>query len=404
MPGTGQTIRGFARLGFDAVEQITNIVEGMYRNIAAQPWPWGEVTAGRAPGVAGLVHECIRLINGSVREGVDLGLGSLSERLDAVAPPGRQREAVVAALNGVIGDHLEETGNPLAIAMCFRRNGEPIEPTAESIAAAFPGAGRRLLVVVHGLCMNDHQWTRRGHSHAEALAEEFGYTPAYLHYNSGKHISENGREFAALLESLTAHWPVEIDELSVLAHSMGGLITRSAHYYALEAGYGWPDKLNKIVFLGTPHHGAPLERRGDELQGAVALSPYTAPLSRLGALRSAGVTDLRHGSLLDQDWRDRDRFGDPEDRRKPLPLPEGVDCYAAAATLGKRKKDFKDQLLADGLVPVPSALGKHHDPGKDLNFPAERQWIGYELNHWDLLDSPKLYEQLKTWLAAAASG
>lgn len=397
---TGKTIRGLTRLGFDAVEQVTNIVEGMYRNIAAQPWPWDKAPEGRAQGIAGLVHECIRLINGGVREGVGLGLSSLGERLDAVAPPGAKREAVIAALNGVIGDHLEATDNPLAISMCFRRAGETIDLSAEGLKTAFPKAGNRLLIVLHGLCMNDLQWTRRGHNHAGLLAEEFGHIPVYLHYNSGRHISENGRDFAELLETLVEYWPTAIDEICILAHSMGGLVTRSAHYYALEAGYAWPDKLKKIVFLGTPHHGAPLERRGDKLQSAVAVSPYTAPLSRLGALRSAGVTDLRHSNLLDEDWRDRDRFGDPEDPRRPLPLPAGVDCYAAAATLGKQKKDFKDRLLADGLVPVPSALGKHRDSEKNLDFPANRQWLGYEMSHWNLLDNPSLYARLQDWFAA----
>ena len=36
----------------------------------------------------------------------------------------------------------------------------------------------------------------------KALARDLGFTPIHLHYNSGLHISTNGRRFAAMLERL----------------------------------------------------------------------------------------------------------------------------------------------------------------------------------------------------------
>ena len=36
---------------------------------------------------------------------------------------------------------------------------------------------------------------------------ELGYTPLYVRYNSGRHISENGRDLAEQLERLVAAWP-----------------------------------------------------------------------------------------------------------------------------------------------------------------------------------------------------
>ncbi len=164
----------------------------------------------------------------------------------------------------------------------------------------------RLLVLVHGLCMNDLQWRRNGHDHGAALAHDGGWQPLYLHYNSGRHASTNGREFADLLETLVAQWPVPVEELVVLAHSMGGLVARSACQHAELSQQRWLKHLRKIVFLGTPHHGAPLERHGHGLQRLVGISPYTAPLARLGMIRSAGITDLRHGNVLDQDWWEQD--------------------------------------------------------------------------------------------------
>ena len=46
-------------------------------------------------------------------------------------------EALVAALNGVLGDHLEGSGNPLAISMQFRRDGVPFRVTRRELHARF---------------------------------------------------------------------------------------------------------------------------------------------------------------------------------------------------------------------------------------------------------------------------
>ena len=106
------------------------------------------------------------------------------------------REALLAALNGVLGDYLAAPSNPLAITMHLRRGGVALPLEREPLAAAIPDAGGKLLVLVHGLCMNDLQWRRKGHDHGAALARDLGYTPVYLHYNSGLHVSTNGRAFA----------------------------------------------------------------------------------------------------------------------------------------------------------------------------------------------------------------
>ncbi|UUZ51461.1 GPI inositol-deacylase [Massilia sp. B-10] len=98
------------------------------------------------------------------------------------------------------------------------------------------------------------------------------------------------------------NWPVAVDELLIVAHSMGGLVARSACHAAQEEGHSWPGLLRKMAFLGTPHHGAPLERGGNWVHLVTDLSAYSAPFSRLAKIRSAGITDLRHGSVLDEDW------------------------------------------------------------------------------------------------------
>ncbi len=394
-------LHGAQRLAIDATLRVTDLVEAMHLNIASAPWIFGEARQGRTRGITGLVYGSIRTITSGVGDTLDAVLGlavkALESGIDASASS-PAREAVLAAANGVLGDHLEQSGNPLAIPMRLRHQGRPLALHGAALAAAFPAASGRLLVLVHGLCMNDLQWQRNGHDHGAALARDGGWQPLYLHYNSGRHASTNGREFADLLETLVAQWPVPVTELVVLAHSMGGLLTRSACQHAAQSQQQWLKRLRKIVFLGTPHHGAPLERRGHGLQRLVGISPYTAPLARLGMIRSAGVTDLRHGNVLDQDWHSQDRFGDGHDRRHPLPLPQGVECYALAASSGRRAGDLKDSWLGDGLVPTDSALGRHAEARHCLSFAAANQSLHYETSHWDLLDKAAVCQQIRQWL------
>ena len=233
--------------------------------------------------------------------------------------------------------------------------------------------------------MSDLQWQREGHDHGAALADALGYSALYLHYHSGLHLHENGAAFAGLLESLIQHWPVPVHELCIIGHSMGGLVARSACLSADEQRYGWLRRLRKLVFLGTPHLGAPLERGGNGLDKVLDLSPYSEPLSRLGRSRSAGIQDLRHGTIA-------------SDHGQPAPLPSGVACYAAAATLGKRRSLLADRLIGDGLVPLNSALGRDRNRSRALGIPETRQWIGYEMGHLELLSRPEVYSQLRLWL------
>ena len=319
-----------------------------------------------------------------------------SATADRVASP--QREAILASLNGVLGDYLAASNNPLATAMTLRRDGKALALERTALRVQLPDAGPRLLVLLHGLCMNDLQWQRQGHDHGAALARELGVTAVYLRYNSGLHVSINGHALAQRLERLLQAWPVPIERLLLLGHSMGGLLARSALHSGAQAGLRWPARVTDLVCLGTPHHGAPLERAGNWVDILLGATPYAAPFARLGKLRSAGITDLRHGNLVDEDWVGRDRFARGADRRQPVPLPDKLRCFTLAATTGTQSGDLKDRLLGDGLVPLDSALGRHKDPARTLAFAEERQWIGYGMNHLELLSRPEVFAQLRHWL------
>ncbi len=361
----------------------------------------GRAPTGRTGGITGFVYGNIRGVTRLVGSGFDTALATLSPLLGEAKPSAR-RDAVVAALNGVLGDHLEESGNPLAIPMSLRREGRPLSTDPHALAAAIPAPSRRLVLLIHGLCRNDAGWHRKGHDHGAALERDLGVTSVYLRYNTGLHVSENGRELANLLEKLVASWPVPLKDVSIVAHSMGGLVARSGLSCATDSGYAWPTRLRTVVFLGTPHHGTPLERGGSLVHAALGVSPYSRPLRRLGKIRSAGITDLRHGNLFQADWAGRDRFERHGDVRRPVPLPSRVACFAVAATTAKTAGGVGDRLVGDGLVPVASALGRHADPARTLPFLPERTWIARGMGHLDLLGRPEVYERLRQWLAHQA--
>jgi pimeloyl-ACP methyl ester carboxylesterase len=385
---------GINRLAAHITAQVTDLAEALHNSIASTPGILNTPIQQYSSGIAGLVYESIRAVTRLAGGTTDSILVQLAPILDKSSS--EEREAVLAVLNGMMGDYLAATSNPLAISMQLRRNGQPLILAREALSAAVPPPRDKLLILVHGLCLNDLQWTRKGRGFVMALARTLGYAPVYLRYNTGLHTSSNGRTFAALTEALFEQWPEPLKEVAILAHSMGGLVSRSAYYYGTAASQVWPQSLSKIIFLGTPHHGAPFERVGNWVNLCLGLSPYTAPFARLPKLRSAGITDLRYGNVLDEDWQGIDRFEHTGDLRHPVPLPEGVACYTIAANIGTKTTD----LFGDGMVPANSALGRHEDPKLTLSFPLSRQWVGSGMNHLELLSHRSVSKQIKFWLAS----
>lgn len=394
----GSDLRGINRLTTDAIIGVTDLVEAVHANVLDLPGVLGKSVPRQTRGIPGLVYRSVRSVARLVGGGVDTALAAFTPLLAKIGAPS-QREALLAALNGVLGDHLAASGNPLAIEPRLRVDGQALVLTRRALTDALPDAGGKLLVMVHGLCMNDLQWRHDGHDHGAALAQKLGFMRIDLHYNTGLHISDNGRDFADLLEKLTTAWPVPVESIAIVGHSMGGLVARSAYHVAAEKKQKWPARLNQLIFLGTPHHGAPLERAGSWIDMLIGLSPYSAPFARLGKLRSAGIQDLRHGNVRTEDWQHRSG-DDLADGRTPMPLPESVRYYAVATTTGAARKDkSRDGTRSDGLVSIASALGRHPDPAFDLRIPATHRWIGYGINHLQLLSDAAVYRQLLGWLS-----
>ncbi|WP_310567942.1 alpha/beta hydrolase [Hydrogenophaga sp.] len=395
-------LKAAAQLAAQATHGVIDLTESVHQSVRRRLGLSAGASTERTGGLTGQVYQAVRGVARLVGWGTDAALATLLPLLDdpATHPEASpQREAVLAAFNGVLGDRLQAMGNPLAQAMALRVNGQPLTLSRDALKAQLPNAGPHLLLLIHGLCMNDTQWRRNGHDHGASLAPALGATPVYLRYNTGLHTSVNGRDLALLLERLVAAWPVPLERIMVIGHSMGGLVARSAVATGRGLGQGWPGLVQDLVFLGTPQHGAPLERAGHGADWLLASNPFTAPFARLGKIRSAGITDLRHGHVQDADWQGRDRFASGADHRQPLPLPDGVRCFAVAATLAGQRSRVAERLTGDGLVPLDSALGRHDDPALRLEVPRERQRTVFRTGHLDLLSSPVVAEQLKDWLA-----
>ena len=379
-------LRGAARMTFDAAEATAEVVEKMHRTIQMRPSPLGASEPDRTSGITGFVYRCVRGGIRLVGKAIDVSLAPMTASLsEGEFSPAR--DAFRSAANGVYGDYLARTGNPLAINMSLRYRGRRIDPSDP--ASVFEQHGNaslpsKLLVLVHGSCMNDRHWNRDGHDHGAALAGDLGYLPLYLRYNSGLHIARNGLLLAELLETLIGNCTTPVEELTIIGHSMGGLVARSACHHGRAAGHAWPTVLRKLVFLGTPHHGSPLERGGHGLDRAMEWSPYSMPITRLSKARSAGITDLRHGVISADE--------------EVVPLPSGVKCYAAAAVRAAKRNALSDRWVGDGLVPLDSALGRHRDTERTLAIPKHHQWVGFKMGHRELLNHPDVYSQLHKWL------
>jgi pimeloyl-ACP methyl ester carboxylesterase len=330
-----------------------------------------------------------------------LGLrGTREERPLSPTPMGG---GVIGVINGLVGDELERQKSVLQEPMSVRIDGRivPCEPAA--VARGFPQATSRIVVFVHGLMGTEFPWswfaTEPGESYGSRLQRDLGMTPVYIRYNTGRHISENGRSLAELLEDLVRAWPVDVDEVAVIGHSMGGLVARSACYQASEDGLAWVHRVAHSISLGTPHMGAPLAQAVHNAAAGLYALPETRPVAGLLRRRSAGIRDLRYGSLVDADWRECD----PDALRarvcQEVPLLEGATHCFVAATLMRSEHHPVSRLLGDVLVLSPSASGRSRS--RRIPFEAEYGMHLGPANHLALLNHPVVYERLRDWLGGS---
>jgi len=336
------------------------------------------------------------------RSVVRAGAGAVSESRSGdgasieVTVTGR---TVVGALNGIWGDTLVRRRNELALRMSVRHAGQDVELTRAGLRRAYPHATGRLAVFVPGLCETDDAWLLGGARHVPygyRLQAELGYTPLFVRYNTGLHISENGRELALLLERIAGDWPTDVHEVALIGHSMGGLVARSACHYG--ADREWATKVRHVFTLGAPHLGAPLEQAANAASAVLARLPETrallaAPLN----VRSAGIKDLRYGYLVDECWMDQDCDAFLRNTGRDIPFLPTASHYFVCATLSRDADALVGRIIGDLLVLKASAWS--HRRGERLRFAVEQYHHLGGINHFDLLNHPAIYAQMRRWMA-----
>jgi pimeloyl-ACP methyl ester carboxylesterase len=342
-------------------------------------------------------------ISTKVLENSEYAKQRVVELLEHGLPPA-QGDALVASLNGLVGDYLLQRNSRFALPLVFTDQTQHLSDDPLELERQLPDASGRIVLCVHGWCMADKGWGRKGHDHGQQLVNA-GYMPIYLWYNTGNHISLNGEEFAFRLDKLLQAWPCEVKELVIIGHSMGGLVTRSACYYAEVNQLQWLSSLQTFITLGTPHNGAPLAKLACWIDDQVLATPQLKLLKKLGEIRSSGTKDLSQGFVVHQDWQEQasECSGDPDSQsiaaliHRPQ-LPGNVKCYAIASCLGKNVNDPSNRRLGDGLVPVSSALADSSKGRMALNYPMEHKWVVGGVNHLDLLNHPAVAAKISKWV------
>lgn len=300
-------------------------------------------------------------------------------------------DAAIGVVNAAVGDRLHGTANGLDADLCFRVGDHylnlaypnvadaDVATVAQksalqtvAIAEALPAANGRLALFVHGLGTSEWSWCLNAEqalgdpaaSFGSLLQRDLDLTPVYLRYNTGRRISHNGERLAHDLQQLLAIWPVPVTELTLIGHSMGGLVIRSACHHAEAAGLPWPTLVRTLACLGSPHDGAPLARFGNTLErvlGAIDL-PATLISARILAQRSGGIRDLQSGAIRESDWDAAEgpsqKSGDTPAAEAPALLPQARHLFVAAS-VARASNHPASKLLGDLLVRVPSASGVH---------------------------------------------
>jgi pimeloyl-ACP methyl ester carboxylesterase len=398
-------LRSLAQLGFDELRKASGGIGDVHRAVAERAFR----ASGRGALPARTLHDAISSgvyagLSGATRlagTAAAAGLGRRDGRRLSASPPGA---LLVGALNGLIGDALEREGSDLHEPISVRTGGRPVPLDPEALAAAYPDASGRVVVFLHGLMETEFSWRLgagpEGETYARRLRRDLGCTPVEVRYNSGRHISENGLSLADLLDELVDAWRVEVESLALVGHSMGGLVARSACYQGAERGDAWARRVRHVISLGTPHMGAPLAQGVHWMSAALGAVPETRPFAGFLRRRSAGIRDLRQGSLVDADWRDCDPDALRAAACQEIPLLEGAMHCFVAATVTRGGRDPVGRLLGDCLVLQPSASGR----SRTRRIPFEEEYGAHigGTHHLALLNHPKVYERMLGWLEGEA--
>jgi pimeloyl-ACP methyl ester carboxylesterase len=302
-----------------------------------------------------------------------------------------------AFLNGAVGDRLHADGSDLAIQMQLLHDGEVLDLDHE--LSGTEGLSSRIAIFVPGLMAGPMFWSFVSSSpFPERLAADRGVTSIHVLYNSGLHISVNGRQLAHQIQRLVDAWPVEITEINLIGHSMGGLVTRSAGHYASEASLPWLDKLRRMILLGAPLRGASLEQVANLtafILNAIP-NPWTWAIGWVFQQRSAGIKDLRHGYIVDEEWKSRSPDALSMGRQHLIPLLPNVEHFLAAGSLFEDEHHPLAKVFGDLLVAPFSAKDEGVDGTPSERTPNQTR-VFPGVSHPFMAGDDAVYAQILEW-------
>jgi pimeloyl-ACP methyl ester carboxylesterase len=418
-------IRAIKQLVHDAVDLTVKLVEEGHESAARnvmRALGWIEPIAGparlineiRRASTSGVLGS-VRLVNRTVERLLDAGLVDIDERAPSPIPMRSDAmgsgpwfvDSTIAALNGAVGDYLHRQTNELDLGMKLRHRDAYLALERDELAALITEPTPRCAIFVHGLGASEWSWCWNAvsnHGSPEVnfgtlLHDDLGYVPFFARYNSGRHVSENGRLLAAAVQRLHEAYPAPLEEILLIGHSMGGLVVRSACHYAQTEGRTWVERVRRVFSLGSPHQGAPAEK-ASHLAGAILHSidlPSTRIPAELLRRRSSGIKDMRLGSVVDEDWLGRDPDALSADGCAEVPLLDSVAYHFLSATVTRDPEHPLGQLVGDILVRVPSASGPVMRGG---DFAIRTRSYGGVLHH-ELQNHPDVYAQIRQWLSSS---
>ena len=157
-------------------------------------------------------------------------------------------------LHGAIGYKLAGFTEQTSIKLSFRMNRKDVGVRDLPLAGR-PGLRHTVVVFIHGMMYDEVVWispSRGTEGFGPLMEKEVGVTPLYIRYNSGRHISQNGRELSGLLQDVVGRYGNSIESISIIGHSMGGLIAKSACHYGGQHKHKWMKKLSHMFLIGVP--------------------------------------------------------------------------------------------------------------------------------------------------------
>lgn len=369
------------------VERILEPVEGMHRAIAGR---WFSVLGETGKPMqhvhdtfTGTVYSSIRLAGTLVGAGLDVAITTRSARADAVQ----------AFTNGIWGDRFGRDEDRLGITMGVRNRDGQAMVVGPKLETTFPEATGHLVVLVHGLVNTERVWrgTAADQGLVDKLEEHPALTPVSLRYNSGQKVSTNGALLSSLLDQLHRDWPVPVESLALVGHSMGGLVVRSACKIAETNDAAWLADVANVVTLGSPHLGAPLEKLANAVAWGLNVARETRPLADFLNNRSSGIKDLRFGAVTDADWGDADPDALLVNTVSDDPLPANIDHHFVAGVVTTNRTHPVGVVMGDLMVRTDSATGKQRlDPTNVVV-------IG-KVRHSDLASEAAVIDQVMDWV------